>query len=206
MSPGVVEVQLKDGSPFNITCPPQFGTAFGTLVKKGDKEDIGAFGKACTTADFDTNEGCDSCLTAFMKASIGQFFGDARTGSNGTMKDVPWSTIPQINFSNGCPWAQACSDGMVGSIEDKALAAGLKEMIAKCKGPKPGPDYMNAFKQVQAIIEQVGVPGGRPGGPAAESGTPATATPAAASPVASLATSVWPQTVAAIAVVATMIV
>ena len=198
MSPGVVEVQLKDGSAYNVTCPPAFATGFATLIKKGDKEDIAALGKACTTADFDTNEGCDSCLAAFGKASIEQFFKGAPPTE---LADLPWSTVPQINFSNGCPWAQACSSDMVGSIEDKALAAAIKEMIAKCKGPKPGPDYMNAFKQVQAIIEAVGVPGAPPAGPAAEP-----ATPAAASPAASLATGVWPQTVAAIAVVATMIV
>jgi len=197
VSPGVVEVELKDGSPYNVTCPPAFAAGFDTLMKKGDKEDIGAFDKACTTADFDTNEGCDSCLSAFGKASIEQFFKGAAPKE---LADVPWSIVPLIDFSNGCPWAQACSSAMVGSIGDKALAAAIKEMIAKCKGAKPGPDYLESFKAVQEIIEVLGVPDAPPAGPAAEP-----TTPAAESPVASLATAVWPQTVAAIAVVAMMI-
>ena len=207
MAPGVVEIQLKDGKPMNITCPPMFGAGFATLIKKGDKQDISEMGKACKEADFDTVEGCDSCLTKYVEAAFGQRFeGDTAETyeSNGRFAEVPFDKISLINFSNGCPWAQACAADMIASIDDKDLAAKFEEMLTKCDGPKPGPDYTNAFAEIQKIIAVAGVPGG-PGG-AGGAGEAGEAGEAVADVVASLATGPWAQSMAAIAIVAMMIV
>lgn len=117
-------------------------------------------------ADFDTVEGCDGCLAAFVSAAFkeSRFSGnDDERQSRGTFKDVPFALIPQIDFSNGCPFAQACKSDLVATIdddtaatpstEDDALGAAFEEMLDKCQGPNPGPDYPEAFEQVQKIIQ-----------------------------------------------------
>lgn len=213
MAPGVVEIQLKDGKSMNITCPPRFGAGFATLVKKGDKQDISEMGKACKEADFDTVEGCDSCLTKFVEAAFGQRF-EGNTAetyeSNGVFAEVPFDKISLINFSNGCPWAEACAADMVASIDDDDLAAKFEEMLTKCDGPKPGPDYTNAFAEIQKIFAITGGAGGDGGdGPTdvpAAGATPDAGPEAVADVVASLATGPWAQSMAAIAIVAMMIV
>jgi hypothetical protein len=228
VAPGVVEIQLKDGKSMNITCPPGFGADFATLIKKGDKQDIREMGKACKEADFDTVEGCDSCLTKLLGAAFGQRF-EGYTAetyeSKGVFTEVPFDKISLINFSNGCPWAQACAADMVASIDDKDLAAKFEEMLTKCDGPKPGPDYTNAFAEIQKIFAIAGVPvgpggAGGPGGPGGVGGvggdgptdvpaagaTPDAGPEAVADVVASLATGPWAQSMAAIAIVAMMIV
>jgi hypothetical protein len=208
-----VEIQLKDGKSMNITCPPRFGAGFATLVKKGDKQDISEMGKACKEADFDTVEGCDSCLTKFVEAAFGQRF-EGNTAetyeSNGVFAEVPFDKISLINFSNGCPWAEACAADMVASIDDEDLAAKFEEMLTKCDGPKPGPDYTNAFAEIQKIFAITGGAGGDGGdGPTdvpAAGATPDAGPEAVADVVASLATGPWAQSMAAIAIVAMMIV
>lgn len=40
IAPGIVEVQLKDGKPYNITCPPMFETNVGDFFGPGDYEDM----------------------------------------------------------------------------------------------------------------------------------------------------------------------
>lgn len=197
----------------NITCPPRFGAGFATLVKKGDKQDISEMGKACKEADFDTVEGCDSCLTKFVEAAFGQRF-EGNTAetyeSNGVFAEVPFDKISLINFSNGCPWAEACAADMVASIDDDDLAAKFEEMLTKCDGPKPGPDYTNAFAEIQKIFAITGGAGGDGGdGPTdvpAAGATPDAGPEAVADVVASLATGPWAQSMAAIAIVAMMIV
>ena len=214
MAPGVVEIQLKDGKSMNITCPPRFGAGFATLVKKGDKQDISEMGKACKEADFDTVEGCDSYLTKFVGAFGQMFEGDTAEAreklTSAAFAEVPFDKISLINFSNGCPWAQACAADMVASIDDKDLAAKFEEMLTKCDGPKPGPDYTNAFAEIQKIFAITGGAGGDGGdGPTdvpAAGATPDAGPEAVADVVASLATGPWAQSMAAIAIVAMMIV
>jgi hypothetical protein len=129
------------------------------------------------------------------------------------MADVPFDKISLINFSNGCPWAQACAADIAAGIDDSDLAAKFEEMLTKCDGPEPGPNYPNAFAEIQKIIAVAGVPGG-PGGAGGDGPTDvpaAGATPdagpeAVADVVASLATGPWAQSMAAIAIVAMMIV
>lgn len=56
------------------------------------------------------------------------------------------------------------------STEDDALGAAFGEMIEKCQGPNPGPDYQEAFKEVQKIIQATSSPMEEASGPAAPSG------------------------------------
>jgi len=42
VAPGGVEVVLKDGNPFNITCPSGFIKDLGNFFQPGDYEDISA--------------------------------------------------------------------------------------------------------------------------------------------------------------------
>lgn len=121
----------------------------------------------CIAADFDTNKGCDACLAAFVKTAFNKprFSGsDDERQSQGTFSgNIPFAVIPQINFTNGCPFAQACKSSLVKTIDDDtaetedtsddALGKAFGEMIDKCTGPKPGPDYENAYKQVQQILQ-----------------------------------------------------
>lgn len=126
-------------------------------------------------ADFDTVEGCDKCLAAFVSAAFNKprFSGnDDERQSKGTFEGVPFAIIPQLNFSNGCPFAQACKSDLLATIdddtaltpstEDDALGAAFGEMIDKCQGPKPGPDYAEAYEQVQKIIQTRSAPTSSP--------------------------------------------
>lgn len=144
-------------------------------------------------ADFDTTEGCDGCLAAFVSAAFkeSRFSGnDEERQSRGTFKDVPFALIPQINFSNGCPFAQACKSDLVATIdddtaltpstEDDALGAAFGEMLDKCQGPNPGPDYAEAYKQVQKIIQATSAP--TSSSPMEETPAPVEETPAPAAP------------------------
>ena len=84
------------------------------------------------------------------------------------MSEIPFALIPRMNFSNGCPFAQACKSALVESIdedtavtpdpEDDALGKAFAEMIDKCTGPNPGPDYPEAFKGIQKIAQSLAVP------------------------------------------------
>lgn len=200
----------------NITCPPSFVASFAALVKEGDKQEVSEMVTACKEADFDTVEGCDSCLTKYVEAEFAQTF-EGETAetyeSTGMFAEVPFDKISLMNFSNGCPWAQACAADMVASIDDKDLAAKFEEMLTKCDGPNPGPDYTNAFAEIQkifAITRGAGGAGGAGGDgstdvPAAGA-TPDAGPEAVADVVASLATGPWAQSMAAIAIVAMMIV
>jgi len=80
---------------------------------------------------------------------------DEQRQSKGTFKDIPFALIPQINFSNGCPFAQACKSALIKTVEDDtedaALGKAFGVMIDKCTGSNPGPDYMSAFKFVENI-------------------------------------------------------
>ncbi|KAI8108306.1 hypothetical protein M9434_006333 [Picochlorum sp. BPE23] len=190
IAPGIVEIQLKDGKPYNITCPPMFEKNVGDFFGPGDYEDMVA---SCIGADFDTNKGCDACLAAFVKTAFNKprFSGsDDERQSQGTFSgNIPFAVIPQINFTNGCPFAQACKSSLVKTIDDDAketedttddaLGQAFGEMIDKCTGPKPGPDYENAYKQVQQILQATN----RTSSPAAGEEGKVSSTPSAASPV-----------------------
>lgn len=50
IAPGVVQIQLKDGEPYNITCPPLFSKNVGDFFAPGDYKDMAAscVGGACS--------------------------------------------------------------------------------------------------------------------------------------------------------------
>jgi len=80
----------------------------------------------------------------------------------GTFDNVPFNIIPQINFANGCPWAQACKEGYINTFNedlgDDALGKAFGEMIDKCTGPEPGADYKEAFAILQKIFQSRDAP------------------------------------------------
>ena len=66
------------------------------------------------------------------------------------------------------------------STEDDALGAAFGEMLDKCQGPNPGPDYAEAYKQVQKIIQATSAP--TSSSPMEETPAPVEETPAPAAP------------------------
>ncbi|WPT14189.1 hypothetical protein PSENEW3_00000320 [Picochlorum sp. SENEW3] len=209
IAPGIVEIQLKDGKPYNITCPPMFEKNVGDFFGPGDYEDMVA-----------------SCIGAFVKTAFNKprFSGsDDERQSQGTFSgNIPFAVIPQINFTNGCPFAQACKSSLVKTIDDDtketedttddALGQAFGEMIDKCTGPKPGPEYENAYKQVQQILQATNRTSSPAAGEEDMSSTPSAASPAqeeedtSSSPVPEASGVPLPTAVLATAVIAVMII
>eukprot|EP00889_Picochlorum_renovo_P008519 jgi/Picre1/35549/NNA_003010.t1 len=171
IAPGIVEIQLKDGKPYNITCPPCLRKMWETSL------DLAIMRIWWPPV----------LVTAFNKP---RFSGsDDERQSQGTFSgNIPFAVIPQINFTNGCPFAQACKSSLVKTIDDDttetedttddALGQAFGEMIDKCTGPKPGPDYENAYKQVQQILQATNRTSSPAAGEEDMSSTPSAASPA----------------------------
>ncbi|KAI8110559.1 hypothetical protein M9435_002233 [Picochlorum sp. BPE23] len=159
VAPGIVEVELKNGTLHNVTCPPVETT---TLKGALSTDDYMVMAESCIGANFDTVKGCDACLASYAKTVASKAFSAmAKDTSLGAPPDpVPFQ---EIDFSNGCPYAQACRDAIVDRVDeetkltedpsDDPLGAALGEMIDKCKGPNPGKDYDQGYDELLNLVK-----------------------------------------------------
>ena len=118
-------------------------------------------------ADGWTNESCDVCWTNLIGAasdvvknilSDKKLSGAIDTMIQNSMKDV--ELIPEVNFSKGCPWKEACEQGLDYTL-GKGAAEGITEQVVtfldNCAGEDLGIDFPGLLDEITPLMESLGV-------------------------------------------------